>query len=112
MQFGQDEPREGDIEVDVLPENWQAHQHHTNPAFANVILHVVWNGGGTTAAEAPALAMQGFLDTPVEQMQLWAASGAAENWPESLRGACSASAGATATRAKGRFVAASRARPL
>ncbi|MGP8233844.1 MAG: DUF2851 family protein [Limisphaerales bacterium] len=89
VQFGQDEPREGDIEVDVLPENWQAHQHHTNPAFANVILHVVWNGGGTTAAEAPALAMQGFLDTPVEQMQLWAASGAAENWPESLRGACS-----------------------
>jgi hypothetical protein len=90
VQFGQDEPREGDIEVDVAPQNWQAHQHDRNPAFANVILRVVWAEGRPDTAASPALALQEFLDMPLDQMQLWAASGAAENWPESLRGACSA----------------------
>jgi len=90
VQFGTEEPREGDVEVDALPGNWTAHQHHINPAFANVILHVVWHDGGTkAAAAAPALAMRDFLDLPMEQMQLWSASGAAESWPQSLRGACS-----------------------
>jgi len=90
LQFGQDEPREGDIEVDVLTQNWQAHQHDRNPAFANVILHVVWTAGPAASAPAPALALHEFLDMPLHEMQFWAASGAAERWPESLRGACSA----------------------
>jgi hypothetical protein len=89
VQFGHDEPREGDIEVDVLPRNWQAHQHDRNLAFAKVILRVVWTGGGTAFATSPALALREFLDLPLEEMQLWAAGGAADGWPESLRGACS-----------------------
>jgi hypothetical protein len=90
VQFGSDDPREGDVEVDVLSQNWRAHQHDRNPAFANVILHVVWGVDPADSAPAPALALQEFLDRPLDEMQLWAASGAAERWPESLRGACSA----------------------
>ena len=90
LQFGQDAPCSGDIEIDVLPQNWQAHQHDRNPAFAQVILHVVWTGGPAASAPAPALALEEFLDMPLNEMQLWALSGAAERWPESLRGACSA----------------------
>ena len=31
----------GDIEVHVKSNEWQAHQHHRNPAYNQVILHVV-----------------------------------------------------------------------
>ena len=89
VQFGSEEPLSGDIEVDVLPENWQAHQHDRNPAFAGVILRVVWTAGRPASSAAPALALREFLDMPVEDMQLWAAHSAAETWPDSLRGACS-----------------------
>jgi hypothetical protein len=90
LQFGQEEPRSGDVEIDVLPQNWQAHHHEGNPAFAGVILHVVWTAEGGPSSAAPALALGEFLDMPLAEMHHWAASGAAERWPESLRGACSA----------------------
>jgi hypothetical protein len=89
VQFGQEEPRQGDIEIDVLPENWRAHHHQDNPAFAGVILHVVWTGGGESASGRPTLALRDFLDMPLEEMQRWAVGGASERWPESLRGNCS-----------------------
>ena len=90
LQFGQEEPLSGDVEIDVLPQNWQAHHHEGNPAFAGVILYVVWTAEGGPAGAAPTLALSGFLDVPVTEMHHWAAGGAAERWPESLRGACSA----------------------
>jgi hypothetical protein len=93
VQFGQDEPRRGDIEVDVVPRNWQGHQHDRNPAFANVILHVVWVSAAETSCPSPVLALEPFLDAPLAEMQSWALSGAAERWPESLRGACCAPLG-------------------
>jgi hypothetical protein len=93
VQFGQEEPRSGDIEVDLVPQNWQAHNHHRNPAFSNVILHVVWASGVGDSSPAPALALEPFLDMPVADMQKWAVSGVAERWPESLRGACCAPLG-------------------
>lgn len=92
VQFGQEEPRTGDIEVDLVSQNWQAHQHHRNPAFANVILHVVWVSTAHSSP-APALALEPFLDMPLADMQTWAVSGVAERWPESLRGACCAPLG-------------------
>src|SRR6185369_1059272 len=42
VQFGDDPPRSGDVEVDVRPGGWRAHGHDRNPAFEKVILHVVW----------------------------------------------------------------------
>ena len=35
-------PQTGDIEVDLRSSGWRAHGHDRNPAFQNVILHVVW----------------------------------------------------------------------
>ncbi|HEX4119298.1 MAG TPA: DUF2851 family protein, partial [Verrucomicrobiae bacterium] len=93
VQFGQDEPRSGDIEVDLTSGNWQAHQHHRNPAFSNVILHVLWASSPAERSPAPALALEPFLDMPVTDLQRWAVSGVAERWPESLRGACCAPLG-------------------
>jgi hypothetical protein len=93
VQFGQEEPRSGDIEVDLIPQNWQAHHHDGNPAFSNVILHVVWASAANNSSPSPALALEPFLDMPVTEMQRWAVSGVAESWPESLRGACCAPLG-------------------
>ncbi len=93
VQFGRDEPRSGDIEIDLVSRNWQAHQHDRNPAFANVILHVLWASGAESSCPSPALALEPFLDMPLAEAQSWAVSGATERWPESLRGACSAPLG-------------------
>jgi hypothetical protein len=93
VQFGQDEPRSGDVEVDLVSANWQGHRHDRNPTFANVILHVVWAAAAEGSCPSPALALEPFLDMPLAEMQRWAVSGGAERWPESLRGACSAPLG-------------------
>ena len=93
VQFGEDQPRSGDIEVDLVSRNWQGHQHDRNPAFANVILHVVWASTAETSCPSPALALEPFLDMPLAEMQSWAVGGAAEHWPESLRGTCCAPLG-------------------
>jgi hypothetical protein len=90
LQFGQEEPRTGDVEIDLVPQNWQAHHHQDNPAFAGVILHVVWTAGAEPVRDRPALALREFLDMPLAEIHSWAAGGASECWPESLRGACSA----------------------
>jgi hypothetical protein len=90
LQFGQDEPCSGDIEIDLVPRNWQAHRHDVNPAFSGVILHVVWEADSKPADARPLLEMQKFLDAPLTEMESWAGSSAAESWPETLRGACSA----------------------
>jgi len=90
LQFGQEEPRSGDVEIDVVPQNWQTHHHKDNPEFAGVILHVVWAADAEFASGRPILALRDVLDMPLAEMRGWAAGSAAERWPESLRGACSA----------------------
>ena len=89
IQIGQEEARSGDIEIDLTRRNWQGHQHHQNPAFANVILHVVWNDGPGAALPFPTLALEKFLDTPLHELQSWAAGAAGADWPAELQGACS-----------------------
>jgi hypothetical protein len=89
IQIGQEEPRSGDVEIDSIPANWQAHQHHRNPAYTGVILHVVWTGEGADPSGRPTLALRDALDLPLAEMHNWAAGGASERWPESLRGECS-----------------------
>jgi hypothetical protein len=90
VQIGQEEARSGDVEIDWERRNWQAHHHQGNPAFANVILHVVWSDGSGGPLPLPTLALEKFLDTPFSEMQHWAGTDAAAAWPEDLRGACSA----------------------
>jgi hypothetical protein len=90
LQFGHEPARSGDVEIDRVPGNWQAHGHEGNPAFAGVILHVVWEASRPGSHAVPALALEKFIDTPLAEIQQWAGAGAARDWPETLQGACSA----------------------
>src|SRR5471030_451405 len=47
IQLGDEPPRSGDVEIDLRSNGWRAHGHDQNPAFQNVILHVVWQADGT-----------------------------------------------------------------
>jgi hypothetical protein len=103
VQFGNDSPISGDVEVDLELGGWHAHGHDTNPNFKNVILHVVWDGtiasGRKSATKQrieavcdapPAIALVGKLDAPLGELNLWLNSNEVESLPENLRGQCSA----------------------
>jgi Protein of unknown function (DUF2851) len=92
LQFTNEKPISGDVEIDLVPGGWRAHGHDQNPSFKNVILHVVWDGTpGTGSARTNSfstLALKNFLDAPLAELAL-----ALENesgLPENLRGKCSA----------------------
>lgn len=51
----------GDIEIHLKSSDWNAHKHQHNPAYNNVILHVVWTD------DAPALRADG---TPMPTLEL------------------------------------------
>ena len=92
LQFENEKPVAGDVEIDLQPSGWRAHGHDKNPNFKNVILHVIWDGSpGTSSARADlfsTLALKNFLDAPLAELAL-----ALENesgLPEALRGKCSA----------------------
>ena len=88
LQIGRDDARSGDVEIDWEAQNWRAHQHHRNPAFANVILHVIWSGAPGAPGPLPTLALEKFVDTPLAEMQTWAGGAVAAVWPQALQGAC------------------------
>src|SRR6201999_3805666 len=48
VQFGDEPPRTGDVEVDLESAGWRAHGHDKNPNFNNIVLHVIWNGTPST----------------------------------------------------------------
>jgi len=64
----------GDIEVHVKSSAWRTHQHHHDPAYNRVILHVVmWHD--TEAAtnlqngeNAPVLALDKYVKSPINQL--------------------------------------------
>lgn len=90
MQIGDELAKSGDVEIDLRPEGWRDHGHDRNPDFKNVILHVLWESDSDSGAPAPALALKTFLDSPVEELDLWLGSEAAQNYPQSLAGQCCA----------------------
>ena len=63
----------GDIEIHVKSSGWHAHRHHQNPAYNQVILHVVmWHN--TKAAtnlqngeSVPTLALDKYIEDPINQ---------------------------------------------
>ena len=104
LQFEDEKPVVGEVEIDLQPGGWRAHGHDVNPNFKNVILHVVWEVGVQALAcraggkpdklklelqPAPiSLPLKNFLDAPLAELAL-----ALENesgLPEALRGKCSA----------------------
>ena len=89
IQLGDASARTGDIEVDLEIGGWRSHRHHQNPAFANVVLHVVWNVDREDSKQ-PTLALCGALDAPIEELSAWLDREPSGAWPEALGGACSA----------------------
>jgi hypothetical protein len=90
IQVGEDSPRSGDIEVDLKASGWTAHGHHRNPAFKNVILHVIWEGDTAAPDSPPVVRIQGLLDSALGELSLWQGSDAAGEIPDELRGKCCA----------------------
>jgi len=86
VQFGNDLPETGDVEVDLVSNSWQGHGHDRNPAFKNVLLHVIWEGAQKTSL--PTLALRPVLDCSLSDLALWLASDTAREFPGSLRGRC------------------------
>ena len=73
VQVGDNAPQTGDIEVDPCPADWLHHQHQGNPAYENVVLHVVWRSTGSAPSPAnlPMLELAPVLDSPVETLAEW-----------------------------------------
>ena len=55
VQLGDGSAQTGDIEVDLRSSGWHAHGHDRNPAFQNVILHVVWESEKPASEALPTL---------------------------------------------------------
>ncbi|HEY5043302.1 MAG TPA: DUF2851 family protein [Verrucomicrobiae bacterium] len=92
LQFENEPPVSGDVEIDLQTTGWHAHGHDQNPNFKNVILHVIWEGVQSPRSKvqsAPViLPLHDLLDSPLAELAL-----ALENesgLPENLRGKCSA----------------------
>lgn len=90
VQLGDDLAQTGDIEVDLRSSGWHAHGHDRNPAFQNVILHVVWESEKPASGAPPTLPLRTVLDAPLGELSLWLGGEAADMLPEELRGECCA----------------------
>jgi hypothetical protein len=78
VQIGGGPAVTGDIEIDLQASGWRGHGHAENPAYANVVLHVLWEAAAATAASAkldggarPQLALKEFLDAPLADLEKW-----------------------------------------
>jgi hypothetical protein len=107
IQIGDAAPRSGDVEIDLRAGGWRAHGHDRNPAFQNVLLHVVWeklgvpsrnerDGSGNEGrlkaelqTRPPAsLSLCDALDAPLAELGLWLENDSPRVLPENLRGQC------------------------
>jgi hypothetical protein len=80
----------GDIEVDLRPSGWHAHGHDRNPAFRNVILHVIWEAERPQAGAPPLLPLAQVLDAPPGELSLWLGGESADGLSDEWRGQCCA----------------------
>jgi len=89
IQFDDNTPLTGDVEVDLRTSGWHSHGHDINPNFKNVILHVVWESGKTSGAN-PTLVVRQCLDAPLAELSLWLEREPGTALSESMLGKCSA----------------------
>ena len=60
--------RRGDVEIHRSVADWHAHGHTGDPAYTNVILHVVWRAGRSDSTHLPpTLEMAGAVDGDLEK---------------------------------------------
>lgn len=88
LQFDDQSPVVADVEIDLEPADWQHHAHQSNPAYARVRLHVVWQAPGPGSPDLPTLRLSDWLDAPLGELAAWLASDARATSPEGLLGAC------------------------
>ncbi|MCS7063804.1 MAG: DUF2851 family protein [Methylacidiphilales bacterium] len=95
VRFPDGSVRCGDVEVDLKPENWTAHEHDENAEYDNVIVHAVWEagrGGYFTSTKSFTYVPQVVMRTQlaIDEMTLWSVldEGSPEGWPMSVPGAC------------------------
>jgi hypothetical protein len=91
IQVADRAPQTGDIEIDPRPSDWLQHGHAGNPAYADVVLHVVWRApdGPPVPANLPLLELAPVLDAPLGELSEWLAHAAAET-SRFVRGNCAA----------------------
>jgi hypothetical protein len=75
IQLDDGPEHKGDIEIHLRADDWNAHRHHTDPNYNDVILHVVlWEAGGDTVIfnraglPVPQLVLQPHLVAPIESI--------------------------------------------
>ena len=90
VQIGEDTAKSGDVEIDLRSGGWKAHGHDRNPTFANVVLHVVWDGNDASKVPLPTLPLEPFLDSPISELNQWLAGDSLKAWPADLAGHCCA----------------------
>jgi hypothetical protein len=90
LQIGDETAKSGDVEIDLRPDGWRNHGHNRNPNFANVLLHVVWEPDGNSGNSMPTLALKPFLDSPINELNLWLGSESAQRFPVNSVGQCCA----------------------
>jgi hypothetical protein len=86
VQVGDDPAMTGDVEVDLRSSGWRAHGHDRNPAFRNVLLHVLWESERPATDAPPVLLLRPVLDAPLGELSLWLGGEAAQAFPEEQRG--------------------------
>ena len=89
IQIGTGPAKTGDVEIDLAVSGWRGHRHEGNPAYAGVILHVVWEAVPRDLVP-PVLAIRPFLDAPVAELGAWLEDGAAGSLPPEVLGRCCA----------------------
>jgi hypothetical protein len=90
IQFGSEPPLSGDVEIDLQAAGWRGHGHDVNPAFQQVILHVIWEGERAVAEGRPTVALRGRLDAPLLELDAALGRDSGGSLPEYLRGKCCA----------------------
>ncbi len=89
LQFGEAASVVGDVEVDLRTSGWHAHGHDQNPAFRDVVLHVVWDADRAVSGAA-TLPLRAALDSPVAELRAQLEHASLRVLPETLRGQCAA----------------------
>ncbi len=89
LKFGEADAVSGDVEVDLQASGWRAHGHDRNPAFRNVVLHVVWDADRAVSVAA-TLPLHSALDASLAELSSQLEQTSLRVLPEKFRGQCAA----------------------